>query len=265
VTYSPCSIVAVQSVAVQSVPQWRQWSVHPALRHWVLGYWEHWVCAGTQTVRILPDACVDIACDLSHAEAPVVYITGPHSEPATHQVAAPTRLFGARLHPLAAATLIGPHLDGLTNARLPLERFIGRPAVELAERLVSATEAEAVAVFDAFFAERLPGHEVDPRLTRSLDMIFASQGQASVVELACAAGATERTMRRIFERQVGLTPKRLARIVRVQAALRRIERNTDWAKIAAELGYTDQSHLIREMNALLGDSPKVMTERLAPK
>jgi AraC-like DNA-binding protein len=260
VTYSPRSVVAIQPA-----PEWREWSPRLALRHWVLGYWEHVVREGTHTIRVLPDACVDITCDLSRAEAPLAYIVGPQSEAAMHEVVAPTRLFGARLHPLAAAMLVGPHLGELTNGWQPLERFIGQPAVELANRLASG-EAEVAGVFDAFFSEHLLGRDADTRLIKSLDAIFASQGRASVTELACAAGTTERTVRRMFEKQVGLTPKRLARIVRVQAALRRMEGNPDCAMIAADLGYSDQSHLIREMNALLGDTPRgMMARRLAPK
>jgi AraC-like DNA-binding protein len=261
VTYSPRSVVAVRSV-----PEWRQWSAHLALRHWVLGYWEHIVREGTHTVRLLPDACVDITCDLSRAEEPVVYIVGPQSEPATHEVVAPARLLGARLHPLAAASLIGPRLDELTNTRERLERFVGQPAVELGRRLASLDEAAPASVFDAFFSERLIERDADPRISRSLASIFASQGQVPISKVARAAGTTERTLRRTFEKLVGLTPKRFARIVRVQGALRRVEQEQEWCRIAADLGYNDQSHLIREMKALFGDTPTGMaTRRLAPK
>lgn len=259
-TYSPCS-----AVAVQSVPEWREWSTHPALRPWVLGYWQHVVREGTHTIRTLPDGCVDVTCDLSRVDVPIVYVAGPQREPATYDIVAPTRLFGARLHPLAATHLIGPYLAELAGVWWPLERFIGEPAVELSKRIASVDEAQAAAVFDAFFFERLVDPDVDWRLTQSLAAIFARQGRVTVAELACIAGATDRTLRRMFETQVGLTPKRLARIVRMQAALQRVQEGTDWARIASELGYADQAHLCREMNQLAGDSPaRIVRQRLAP-
>jgi AraC-like DNA-binding protein len=196
----------------------------------------------------------------------VVYVAGPQTEPATHAIVAPTRLFGARLHPLAATRLIGPRLDRLTNGWEPLERFIGKTAVDLGKRMASVDVAEATSVFDSFFSEYLIGYVADRRLTAGVTAIFASQGCATVAELACAAATTERTLRRIFKQQVGLTPKCFARIVRLQAVIRRLETQPDWAQLAADFGYADQSHLIREMHALFGDTPSAIRgRRLAPK
>ena len=60
-----------------------------------------------------------------------------------------------------------------------------------------------------------------------------------------------------FRQQVGLAPKRAARLVRFERVLRRIDhqRAPDWGMVAADLGYADQSHLVREFGAFTGTSP----------
>jgi len=60
-----------------------------------------------------------------------------------------------------------------------------------------------------------------------------------------------------FEKTVGLTPKRYARVLRFNALIQRIaqHRPTDWAQTAVEAGYADQSHLIHEFKRLAGITP----------
>jgi len=62
----------------------------------------------------------------------------------------------------------------------------------------------------------------------------------------------------LFLREVGLTPKRLARIYRFHAALRGLQATTtlDWAQLALDCGYYDQSHLSRDFREFTGRSPE---------
>ena len=58
----------------------------------------------------------------------------------------------------------------------------------------------------------------------------------------------------------GLTPKQYSRMIRHLNAILMAETydQPDWAGIAAESGYADQSHLIRETKALAGISPAAL-------
>jgi AraC-like DNA-binding protein len=79
------------------------------------------------------------------------------------------------------------------------------------------------------------------------------------LSIARLAGGTAgaRRLERKFRAHVGIPPKRLARIFRMQHALRawREGHATRLADLAARAGYADQAHLAREFVALLGASP----------
>jgi AraC-like DNA-binding protein len=57
-----------------------------------------------------------------------------------------------------------------------------------------------------------------------------------------------------FRREIGLTPKAAARVIRFDRACRLLPRHSGVA-VAAECGYADQAHLIREFVSFTGPSP----------
>jgi AraC-like DNA-binding protein len=70
-------------------------------------------------------------------------------------------------------------------------------------------------------------------------------------------GLTARTLQRLFQRYVGVSPKWVLRRYRLHeaaAALAR-EQHRPWADVAADLGYFDQSHFIRDFTAAIGLTP----------
>jgi len=65
--------------------------------------------------------------------------------------------------------------------------------------------------------------------------------------------------------EVGLGPKLLCRILRFQQVFRAVERaDKNWARIAADCGYHDQSHLIRDFRQFAGQTPSVLFEHFTP-
>ncbi|MFD8498796.1 helix-turn-helix domain-containing protein [Amycolatopsis sp. NPDC059657] len=97
----------------------------------------------------------------------------------------------------------------------------------------------------------------DPRLTGN-ELVFEaaqtlSRGE-SVRSTALALNVSERHLRSLFTRSVGLSPKQFVRIDRVRAVLAGA-RERSWAQLAAELGYYDQSHLTAEFREVMGVPP----------
>jgi AraC-like DNA-binding protein len=66
-----------------------------------------------------------------------------------------------------------------------------------------------------------------------------------------------------FRREVGLAPKLFCRIQRFQRALVQAQSGAklDWADIACQCGYFDQSHFVHDFQAFAGLTPSIFLER----
>jgi AraC-like DNA-binding protein len=84
-----------------------------------------------------------------------------------------------------------------------------------------------------------------------------NSGEANVGALADAACLSNKQFDRVFSEYVGAHPKEFSRTIRFQRALHKLETDPQisWAALAAECGYFDQSHLIRDFRALSGYTP----------
>jgi AraC-like DNA-binding protein len=71
----------------------------------------------------------------------------------------------------------------------------------------------------------------------------------------------------MLDRAVGMSPKRFTRIVRAQAALRRLSETPapDLNALAAELGFADQAHMTREVRWVAGVTPKALADSFKRK
>lgn len=88
-------------------------------------------------------------------------------------------------------------------------------------------------------------------------MIQQHSGALSMLKVQQELYVTERTLQRMFEMHVGVSPKTYGRICQFDAALRRLSSNgfTDMAGVAFQHGYADQSHLIRAFRDFTGLTP----------
>lgn len=113
------------------------------------------------------------------------------------------------------------------------------------------------------YAEAPP---VDPRLLVAIGHISRSGGALSVAALARATGASPRWLERHFLASVGVSPKRLARLVRFRRVLAALDahRTRGGVEVALDHGFYDQAHFIAEFRAFAGDAPRRFVEhRLA--
>ncbi|WP_460826376.1 helix-turn-helix domain-containing protein, partial [Massilia terrae] len=76
----------------------------------------------------------------------------------------------------------------------------------------------------------------------------------------------ERQMQRQFRAQVGLTAAQARRLQRMNEAVYALRSGgadgDSLAALAAELGYADQAHMARELRALTGLPPSLLSERI---
>lgn len=119
---------------------------------------------------------------------------------------------------------------------------------------------EALALIEIESLERLPLHvamPVEPRLRRLCEAVVARPEDGRTLdEIADAAGASARTLRRLFQRQLGMSFVAWRQQVRLMEAVARLAERQPVAKIARDLGYAAPSAFIAMFKRSMGRSPR---------
>ncbi len=166
-----------------------------------------------------------------------------------------------RLSPLRAYSLSSIDPAALGHTVVGLEDLWGRRAVWLRERLANAeTWEERFALTNSFLRQCAePTRTPDPEVAAGWERIVASRGQVRVDELAEACGWSRKRLWARFEAQIGLTPKRAAMLVRFRHAVEGLLAGIPAAEVAVTCGYSDQSHLCRDVSSFAGTTPGSLT------
>jgi AraC-like DNA-binding protein len=163
------------------------------------------------------------------------------------------------LTPAGARALLGVPTGELGAGVVDLGLLLGPDAGEILERMAEAAGWEArFAVLDEVLCRRIGAlAPADPTLARAWELLVASGGGIRVGTLADEVGWSRRHLSQRFDREFGLSPKEIARVVRFERSKVLIQRGRlpTLAAVAAHCGYYDQAHLTREWGELAGCSP----------
>lgn len=189
------------------------------------------------------------------------FVGGPSTGPYVACPSPGAEYFFVRFRPGKMPRLLDAAPTDLVDAavrRVP--RLLGMDTDQLGERLRAArTLAAKQEILEALLwpAQERPLCQ-DRRCVAALDMIDALGGRVQVAEVARELGLSLRTLHRMFQDQVGLSPKRLIRHLRVQRAMEQLQRGpaeVSLSRLACAHGFADQSHMIREFRSLIGRLP----------
>ena len=161
---------------------------------------------------------------------------------------------GIRLAPAATRMMLRCPAGEITGQFVEIDALFGSTSI-LRERLAAAAnDAARVQLLERWVRARvaaLPAREVETAVRAIAD----SNGAVDLLSIAAHAGISLRQLERRFLADVGLTPKVFARLVRLQAALRRISDGEALADAAVACGYYDQAHMARDFGHLAETSP----------
>jgi AraC-like DNA-binding protein len=174
-------------------------------------------------------------------------------------------MMGAHFRTLGARAFFGLPMDELARAVVNLDDVVGKEAPRLRERILeSPTPADKLQTLEGFLAQRIAGGNGESRggerlVSHVLERLRRHDGPLSVRQLAAESGVTRRHLVRLFQDQVGLSPKTLARVLRFQRVIRTVETRgpgaVSWADLACHCGYYDQAHFVRDFRAFAGIPP----------
>jgi len=222
--------------------------------------------------RILPDGCVELIFNFAdpftryHFDGavetqPHTLIAGQMQHYALIKPTGAVKLFGVRFHPGGAHRFLPLPLSELTNSIINLEDVWPRFANELAGKIEAARSIREriVATETALVAQLDPQREDNKLIDAVVRMILRREGLVSIDRLHKSLGTSDRQLERKFKAAVGVSPKFLCRILRFQKVFRAVElyQKLGWSFIAAECGYYDQAHFIRDFKEFSGQNPSV--------
>lgn len=217
--------------------------------------------------RILPDGCTEL---IFNVRTPFRVVAGEHerrTQPRAMLVGQISRcllieptgavdIIAVRFTPAGAAAFFPFSLREITDEHAPLAA-VEEPWRGLEERLHErrTTAARLRLLEETLLTVRRtmrPG-----RAAHAVARLRTTDGRMRIRELADELNLSARQLERDFTREVGLTPKQFARIVRFQRVMRAFaDGGNGWADVAADCGYTDQAHLVNEFRKLSGLAPR---------
>ena len=162
---------------------------------------------------------------------------------------------GARLKPGAIPALFRISAAEVTDRSVDIDSIVRLPGHPLLRRFdddipsnISRHMAELVGALAA------RGRPIDARVGQ---LTCVSRHFGSIHNAASELGVSDRALRAWSGAHLGLGLRRFLTIRRLHRALESRMQHPDatWSRIAAATGFADQSHLVRDCHALLGESP----------
>jgi AraC-like DNA-binding protein len=241
----------------------------PPLNRWIECLWHVDLRVPYQRERILPMGVVELIINFGapfrlyeHDQSRFStqtqsWLVGLQTTYLLNEPQAETHLIGVRFKPGGTAPFFRFSAETLHNAVVPLDALWGRFADQLRQRLYEAgTPSARFALLERLLLARLddlPPH--NDIMTYAVTQI--QRGANSIQDLSDQIGVSHKHLITQFRRQVGITPKALARIYRFQRVLSHIDplRPVDWSALAHETLYYDQAHFNRDFAAFTGFTP----------
>lgn len=162
--------------------------------------------------------------------------------------------------PAGINKLIGISADELLDNIIRIEYLFGRHGLQLQEKLFEEVNFQnKLDLLNFFFRELIAKNTLSNQsliVQASLDFILKNKGHISINQLVKYTGYTERHIERKFIEAVGLSPKKFSNIIKLHSFLKYLkEEHKNFTTLAYEVGYADQSHLIKEFKKYTGITP----------
>ncbi|GAB7531090.1 hypothetical protein PS3A_35020 [Pseudomonas sp. 3A(2025)] len=224
---------------------------HPAISH----FYTLDIETSADQIFAVPDGCVDILfdCDTSR---PGAQVCGTPLEAQRVDLLHRHHYFGVRFRPGVIPGFLKSRVEDLAEQQVDLQDVMPGAQAMIEHIARTAQFGEQMALFNGFAAPELTQKTSD--LTAMvIRKVLAHRGDIRISELEALSGYTGRTLQRQFRQDTGMTPKTFCRIIRCQAALNSINTGVDmsFSDLALDLGFTDQSHFLRDFKKLVSTTP----------
>ncbi|MCW7469563.1 helix-turn-helix domain-containing protein [Leptospira kanakyensis] len=169
-------------------------------------------------------------------------------------------VFGIKFRPGGFYPFLKKPVANLTNKTIPIQEITNDDVSDLENKIFQIEDAEKKIQLIEFWLET---HAPKPDfkvsfINRIVDRIKDDVNIKSVEQLTKLFSINLRSLQRLFQEYVGVSPKWVIQRFRIQGVAERIEnqKTIQYAEMALELGYYDQSHFIKDFKKTIGLSPE---------
>jgi len=256
------------------VMNYQTFQPHPDLKSLVKCYWSLEVPADpdSQRQRIIPDGCIEmifiLGDDIKRYTSgddfiiqPRAMVLGQTIEPFYIEPVGYVNSFAVRFYPYGIVNFVATSIKDLANKETPIELLFGeRPAKELEQKIIQAADTkERIEIIENFLFEKLiEKTTIDNIVKTTIDALLSTKGSTSINTILKDDLSKRRQLERKFLKQIGISPKQLGKVIRLQTALKLLlnQQLENLTKIGYESGYYDQAHFIKDFKEFTGTNPK---------
>lgn len=247
---------------------------HVDLQSTVKCYWTLEVPAdnNSERQRIIPDGCIEMAFilgdDIKRYTSENTYVLQPRAmvigqtiEPFYIQPTGYVDTFAVRFYPYGFSNFVTTPIRNLVNKETPIDQLFGEAiANDLHQKIVEATNThQRIKIVEQFLLTKLNEQStIDSIVKTTIDALLLSNGSSPINATLKGGLSKRRQLERKFLKQVGISPKQLGKVIRLQTALKMLlnENTETLTKIAYESEYYDQAHFIKDFKEFTGTNPK---------
>jgi len=241
-------------------------------------YWTLEVPAAkdVQKQRIVPDGTIEMAFilgdDIKRYTSEEEFIIQPRSmvlgqiiDPFYIEPTGTVNTFAIRFYPYGFANFVSVALKDLAKTETPIEMLFGEEVAKKLEKdIVQATDTkQRIEIIESFLKNKLNDQVMVSNIVtnivrETIDTLLASKGSTSINDILEGDLSKRRQLERMFVKQVGISPKQLGKLIRLQSALKMLLNQEDESltNIAYNNEYYDQAHFTKDFKEFTGVSPK---------
>ncbi|XEC94752.1 DUF6597 domain-containing transcriptional factor [Paenibacillus tarimensis] len=168
-------------------------------------------------------------------------------------------VFGIKFKPGGFYPFTGRPVSELTGQSIHFQTVFAADPRSIENIILSQQdEISMVALAEDFIRPHLPARDETIALIESIiGRIIEERNITRVDQLCLSFGINKRKLQRMFDQYVGVSPKWVIQLYRLQNAAEALDQDQqhDTLKLSMDLGYYDQSHFIRDFKAIVGMTP----------
>lgn len=229
-----------------------------ALSPFVKHYWMvSWDLTGLESYpqHVVPNPCVNLVVERGNT-----FFFGPSGRKFSYHIHGKGQVFGVKFRPGGFYPFVRLSISSLCEQPLEVSRVLDVSAASLEEQLLTdGRDVDKISYMDQLLCAHLPAEDTQARLVHDIvQQIELNRELLRVDDLSSFWNIHTRKLQRLFNQYVGIGPKTVIKLYRLQNAAELIDRglHCDLVKLSQELGYHDQPHFIKDFKSIIGSTPE---------